>query len=427
MHRQEVLELIANGEDSGVEFKRDDVMNYDLAKELVAFLNFEGGTVLLGVEDDGTISGTTRERLEEWVSELCRTKVTPPVIPFLSWAKEIEPGKDVLAVRVPLGPDKAYARVHDNRRTYYVRVGSTCREASREELERMFQACGHVRYGLKPVPGASLDDLDSRRLRDYFVRVLNGSVPKDEDREGWTKLLLNHDLMVQSGGQVLPAVDGMLLFGKNPKRFLPQSGIRALCYPGTAPDYAAQADQDLRGPLLPLLAQKDDSTVVVESGLVEKEDDSTAVVESGLVEQGLDFIRRNTQPTAHLEGGQRVDRPAYPDAVLREAIVNALVHRDYSIIGADITLALYADRLEVQSPGRLPNTVTLESVRAGVRYARNQTLVYIMRDYRYVDFRGMGIRDKIIPGMRNHNGTEPDLIEEHERFTVRLWKEAKTA
>ena len=410
MHRQKVSELIANGEDSGVEFKRDVVTNFDLAKELVAFLNLDGGTVLLGVEDDGTITGTTRDKLEEWVSELCRTKITPPVIPFLSWAKEVEPGKDVLAVQVPLGPDKPYARVHDARRTYYVRVGSTCREASREELERMFQACGHIRYGLKPVPGASLDDLDRRRLRDYFIRVLGGSAPLDEDHDGWTKLLLNLDLLVKSAGQVLPAVDGMLLFGKNPKRFLPQSGIRALCYPGKTPDYAAQADQDLKGPLLPLLGKQGDVIVVIESGLVE---------------QALDFIRRNTQPSAQLEGGQRVDRPAYPDVVLREAVVNALVHRDYSIIGTDITLALFADRLEIQSPGKLPNTVTLESMRDGLRYARNQMLVNVMRDYRYVDFRGMGIREKIIPGMRNHNGTDADLLEEHERFTVRLWKEAK--
>jgi ATP-dependent DNA helicase RecG len=410
VHRQEVLEWIANGEDSSVEFKRDDVTNHDLAKELVSFLNLDGGTVLLGIEDDGTISGTTRDNLEEWVSDLCRAKITPPVIPFLSWAKDMEPGKDVLAVRVPLGPDKPYAQFHNGRRTYFVRVGSTCREASREELERMFQACGHVRYGLKPVPGSSLNDLDTRRLRDYFVRVLNGVVPADEDREGWTRLLRNLDLMVESAGQMLPSVDGMLLFGRNPKRFLPQSGIRALCYPGTTPDYAAIADQDLKGPLLPLLA---------------KEDESVAIVETGLVEQALDFIRRNTQPTAHLEGGQRVDRPTYPDVVLREAVVNALVHRDYSIVGADVTIAIFADRLDIQSPGRLPNTVTLESLKDGLRYARNQPLVNIMRDYRYVDFRGMGIRDKIIPGMRNHNGTEPGLIEAHERFTVRLWKEAK--
>jgi len=146
----------------------------------------------------------------------------------------------------------------------------------------------------------------------------------------------------------------------------------------------------------------------------------TTLVESGLVEQALDFVARNTQPDAQLEGGRRVDQPAYPHDVLREAIVNALVHRDYSVAGSDITLAIYADRLEVQSPGRLPNTVTVDGMRAGLRYARNQTLVNVMRDYRYVEFRGMGIRDRIIPGMRAHNGSEPVFIVDEYRFTVRL-------
>jgi ATP-dependent DNA helicase RecG len=407
MFRQEVWDLIENGEDSGVEFKRDDVANHDLAKELVAFLNLSGGTILLGVEDDGTIAGTTRAKLEEWVAEICRTKIAPPVIPYLTWAKEIEPGKNVLAVRTLAGPDKPYARVHNNRTTYYVRVGSTCREASREELERMFQASGRIQYGLKPVPGATLDDLDRRRLRDYFERVLAGTAPANDDTDGWQKVLCNLDLMTETGGQHAPTIDGMLLFGEDPKRFLPQSGIRALCYPGATPDYAAQADQDLKGPLLPLLA---------EGG------DSLPWIQIGMVEQALDFVRRNTTPTAHLEGGRRIDRPTYPEAVLREAVVNALAHRDYSIAGADIMLTVFSDRLEIQSPGRLPNTVTIDSLRAGLRYARNQTLVNVLRDYRYVDFRGMGIREKIIPGMRKHNGTEPEFIEEHDRFTVRLLK-----
>jgi ATP-dependent DNA helicase RecG len=77
MKREDVLDLIRNGEDSGLEFKRDDVTNYDLAREIVSFLNFAGGAVLLGVEDDGTITGTTRDRLDEWVSEICRRKIEP--------------------------------------------------------------------------------------------------------------------------------------------------------------------------------------------------------------------------------------------------------------------------------------------------------------------------------------------------------------
>lgn len=409
MKREDVLDLIRNGEDSGLEFKRDDVTNYDLAKEIVSLLNFAGGTVLLGVEDDGTITGTTRDRLDEWVSEICRIKIEPPIIPFLSWAKEVEPGKHVLSVRVPVGPDKPYARVHDDRRTYFVRVNNTCREASREELERMFQASGRLQYGLKPVPGASFEDLDHRRLRDYLVRVLAGTSPAEDDVEAWERLLASLDFLTAAAGRLLPTIDGLLLFGKTPKRYLPQSGIRALCYPGIEPDYATQADQDLMGPLVPLGAA--DGTIV----------------ESGLVEQAIEFVRRNTTPTAHLEGGRRIDRQTYPESVIREAVVNALVHRDYSIAGSDITLAIFADRLEIQSPGRLPNTVSVEGMKVGLRYARNQTLVNVMRDYRYVDFRGMGVRDKLIPGMRQHNGTEPDLVAEEFRFIVRLWKEPKPA
>ena len=146
-----------------------------------------------------------------------------------------------------------------------------------------------------------------------------------------------------------------------------------------------------------------------------------SLVESGLVEKAWDFICRNTTPTADLDGGRRLDSWEYPETVVREAVVNALVHRDYSIAGTDIMLAIYADRLEIQSPGGLPNTVTVDGMRSGFRYARNQTLVNIMRDYGYVDARGMGVRNKIIPGMRTHNGTEPDLVAEENRFTVRLW------
>ena len=138
MNMAELIEMIRNGENSGVEFKRDDVANHCIAKELVALLNLEGGTVLLGVEDDGTITGTTRENLEEWVAKLCRVKVDPPIIPFLSWVKNAESGRDILTVRVPIGPDQPYARVHKARKIYFIRVGSTSREASRDELQRMF-------------------------------------------------------------------------------------------------------------------------------------------------------------------------------------------------------------------------------------------------------------------------------------------------
>ena len=407
MTRVELLEMLRNGEDSHVEFKRDDVQNFKLAKELVAFLNLDGGTLLLGVEDDGSISGVTRPRLEEWMGELCRAKISPPVVPLLHWVRDADSAKDVLAVRVSAGLDKPYARVHNSRKTYYIRVGSSSREASREELGRMYQASGYIRHGLRPVSGADITAFDRRRLRDYCLRLLRADVPEDGDREGWEGLLANLELMTESGGVYLATVDGLLLFGKSPARYLSQAGVRAICYTGTEPDYATRADEVLRGPLVPLAG------------------DDGRLVENGLVEQAWDFVRRNTTPTARLDGPRRVDGWDFPEQVVREAIVNALVHRDYSIAGTDVTVAIFADRMDVESPGRLPNTVTVDRMKGGVRYARNQTLVNIMRDYRYVDARGMGVRMKMIPGMRDHNGTDPEFIAEEHRFTVRLWKTAE--
>ena len=404
MTRSRLLQLLSGDESSTVEFKRDDIQNFKLAKELVAFLNLEGGTVLLGVDDDGAISGVTRHGIQEWVANLCRDKIEPPITPLLSWARDAAPGYDVLAVQVAAGPDKPYARVHHGSKKYYIRVGDTSREASREELERMFQASRRLHYGLKPVPGAGLDAFDRRRVRDYFERVRGGALPEDHDLEGWETVLTNTELMTAAAGHRIGTIDGILLFGQEPERYLFQSGIRAVCHPGTEPDYPVRADADLRGPMVPLGPPGPDMR------------------QRGLVEKAWDFVRLNTQPSARLEGGRRVSGWEYPEAVVREAVTNALVHRDYSIAGTDIMLAIYSDRLEIVSPGRLPNTVTVDGMRTGVRYARNQNLFNVMRDYGYVEALGMGVSRKIIPGMRAHNGTEPELVPEPHRFTVRLWR-----
>jgi len=405
MNRSELAELIHNGENSGVEFKRDDVRPEKLAREIAAFLNLAGGNLLLGVEDDGAVSGLTRpfKSAEEWAMEVCRNHLQPAVIPF--WETiEWEPGVIVGILSVPANaPDKPYKSKHGSAWVTKIRAGTTTRDATREEEQRLYQQSGNLQHGLKPVPGTTLEAFDPRRLRDYMERILGADPPDHQDILGWEQLLTNLDLMVDAGGRTVPAVDGILLFGRSPKRHLPQSGIRALCYPGRTPDYAVRADEELVGPIVGLFRR---------DGELE---------ESGLVEQALDFVSRNTTPTADLSGGRRIDRSTYPEVALREAIVNALVHRDYSILGADVTLTIFADRLEIQSPGRLPNTVTVDGMKAGLRYARNQTLVNILRDYGYVDYRGMGIRTKLIPAMLKHNGTEPDFVEEHARFTVRLW------
>ena len=401
MTRTDLMEMIKNSESSGTEFKRDTLDNRALAKEIVAFANHSGGCILLGVDDDGSVAGITRANLEEWVMSACRDKIRPEIIPYYEVIHDVEPGKHVAVVRVERG--WAVHNVwHANHRTYYIRVGSQSREASPEELERLFQQRGAFRLETRSVSGATLNDLDIRRLKDYFHRIRSQETPQDENVEGWRALLVNTEILSDEGGTTAPTVAGLLLFGKNPNRFLPQAGIDAVAYPGREKDYTAKERQPIRGPMVPL------------SG-------SQGLVENGLVEQAVEFIKRNTGVETHLKDGvRREDRWTYPEEALREAIVNALVHRDYLLSGSDIEVSIYDDRLEVGSPGRLPNGITPERMLTGCRAARNQLLKDVMRDYGYLEHMGMGIPRKIVKSMQAHNGTMPELIVEDERFVVRL-------
>jgi ATP-dependent DNA helicase RecG len=409
--KTELLEAIRNGENSGTEFKRDTIENRVLAKELVAFANLEGGMVLLGVDDDGSVRGITRGNLEEWVMTACRDKVRPELIPYFEVVRDLEPGMDVAVVRVTRGYDVHHVW-HDQHRTYYLRVGTLSREGSPEELQRLFQQRGNFRAELRPVSGSSVDDLDIRRLKDYFGRIRQQEVPAAEDRESWATLLVNTELMTEEGGQQACTLAGLLLFGRNPNRFLPHAGIDAVAYPGVEKEYAARERASLRGCSIPLFTR---------SGKGEWE-----VGERGLVEQAVDFVRRNTKVEAELkDGARRAERWTYPVDAVREAIVNAVVHRDYLLSGTDTELAIYSDRLELISPGRLPNAVTPDRMRAGCRSARNQLLKDVMRDYGYLEHMGMGIPRKVVRSMRDHNGTEPDLVAQEETFTLRLHGSAR--
>ena len=406
MKRDELHELLSGGENSFVEFKRDDIHPARLAAEIAALLNHEGGCVLLGVEDDGTVSGLTREtrQAEEWVMQAARELLEPAVIPSWQTATTAD-GLSVGMLSVPANaPDKPYRARQESHWVTKIRVGPTTRDATREEDERLFQQSRRLMYGLKPVLGTRLAHLDRRRLLDYFTRVCGDDDLPPWDSEEFSVLLHNVEFAVEASGQSYATVDGMLLFGTDVGRLVPQSGIRAICYPGLEPDYAVRADSNLRGPLVPWVGA--DGTIF----------------EGGLVDRAVDFVHRFTSVTAQLEGARNVQRWDYPEEAVRELLVNAVVHRDYSIIGTDIMLAVFADRLEVTSPGRLPNSVTVESMKSGARYARNQTLANVLRDYGYVDARGMGIRRKVLPAMRSHNGTEPEFIEEEHRLVARLWK-----
>ena len=400
MTKSELLDLIRNGENSGVEFKRDNVDPRALAKEIVALANLRGGRIVLGVEDAGLISGIQRLDLEEWVMTVCRDKVRPEIIPYFEIIREVE-GREVAVISVEPGWTVHHVW-HNNGRTYYIRVGSQSREASQEELARLLQQRGLFNVETRPVSGAGFAELDFRRLKDYFVRIRRQTVPEDDRRQEWETLLENTEFLVAGETGLVCTVAGLLLFGKRPNRFLPQAGIDAVSYAGTEPDYSARARSTMRGPLTPLLS---------DAGLVE----------TGLVETAVHFIKAQIPDGEELvDGLRRVSKEGFPVEVLRETIVNALVHRDYLLSATDIQLSVFRDRLEVRSPGRLPNGITPARMVTGCRAVRNQLLKDVMRDYGYLEHMGMGIPRKIIAGMKSFNGTEPRLIEEEESFTVVL-------
>ena len=169
MKRAELLELIAGGENSGVEFKRDDLRPEQLAREVVALANLQGGRVLLGVEDDGTITGIQRDNLEQWVMDAVFGRVVHPMIlPFYEEIP-IDDVRRVAVVTVTQGATKPYVVRHRGREDIYVRVGSTSRLASREQQARLFAAGGLIHTELLPVSGSGLCDLSRARLVDYLT------------------------------------------------------------------------------------------------------------------------------------------------------------------------------------------------------------------------------------------------------------------
>ena len=408
MLKTELLEITAAQENSRVEFKRDDCHADQLAREMSALLNFEGGMILLGVEDNGGISGLTRSQgdAEEWVMNIARTNLRPPATP--TWSTAAMPNdKLVGVVELPAdSPGKPHKAKRGGAWVTYTRVGSQSREATREEEARLYQSAGLVRYETMAVADLGLESLDMRRLGNYFNDVMGISAPPRDDLDGWRRLLLNSDLLVATPHGDRATAAGLLLFGVSPNRRLPQAGVTATAYPSVEKEYNTVDEEIVRGPATPVV------------------NEAWELIDRGVIDRTVDFVIRNMGSTAWLDGARRLRKPAFPLEAVREAITNAIVHRDYARAGTDVEVSLYSDRFEVISPGRLPNGVTVQKMKAGVvRVARNELLKEILRDYRYVEHRGMGVRNRIIESMRHHNGTDPDLEEHDDRFVVRLWKQ----
>lgn len=332
--RDELAELIASGENSFVEFKDARTNTRDLAKEMCAFANASGGRVLIGVDDDGGAFHDAGEWNEERVMDVARSLIDPPLIP--TYQRLSLEGVTIAIVGVGLGAEKPYAISSGEGRRYYLRVGSTSREASREELVRLTQASGAVTSDLRPVLGASLDDLDPKLVAARFAgrRTLDFAELEADERR---RVLVDAEIL--HGGTGCPTIAGLLCFGKAPQAHLHYAEVSCVAYASKIPareiaDRATargRVDEQIRG--------------------------------------AVDFAQRNIARASTVSGIEREEVPRPSEESLREVVANAVAHRHYGIQGP-VQLRVFSDRIEVASPGEPPNGVTPSGMRVGVSVRR---------------------------------------------------------
>ncbi len=406
MLKNELLEIIANGENSGVEFKRDDIRPEQLAKEVVAMANFQGGKLLLGVEDDGTITGTQREKLEEWVMNIMQEKIHPMILPFYEEVR-LDATTSVAIISFPPGISKPYVVRDRGREEVYIRVGSTSRLATREQQMRLFELGGMLHTEVMPVPRTDINCLDEARLTNYIRDILRDpDVPKTPDE--WQARLSGLGFLTEAGDSICCTIAGLVLFGKKPRRFLKQAGLRVMAFNSTDKEYQAALDEILDGPMVGRWDTTGSPETLLDGGIIER-----------FVSAMKPFI---SQQAANIdENLRRETKWYYPLEAVREALINALAHRDWTRF-IEIEVASYSDRFEVISPGALPNSMSIEKMKAGQRSPRNTLIMEVLRDYGYVDSRGMGVRTKIVPLTRALTGKDPEFVETEDYLKTVLYR-----
>lgn len=385
MNKNELLEIISNGESSYIEFKEEAVKAKDLGEEFIAFSNSEGGTVIIGVSDDGEIKGISDEKIEERIMNICRNNCIPNIIPIYELINIDD--KKIAVVTIPKGLNKPY---YTTDHKYYIRVGTTKRIASREELLRLFEANGSLHFDISPVINTSIKDLNIDIIRDYFFKY-NTFDLYEENTKSTERILINADILKEYSGKNVCSVGGLLIFGKIPQNVLPQNGVSFAHFNGN----------EITDELL-------DKKILI--GRIQD-----------IAEQLMVVLKNNIKSPSVIKELKRDEKEEYPLLVLREAIINSLVHRNYSVIGSKIRIFMFDDRIEFRSPGKLPNTVTIEKMKIGVSYARNPFLVKYMENMRYIDQLGRGI-PMIFKTMKDLGAKEPELKEIGEEFILTIYK-----
>jgi len=351
METAEILEIINRGEDSRHQFKGNVTNVTSLAGELVALSNAGGGRIFIGVSDSGDLAGLTHEdmgRLNQLVSNAASQSVRPPVNPRTE--NIAFPEGLVMIVEVADGISKPYM---DNTGAIWVKNGADKRKVtSREEIQRMYQRARLIHGDEIPANGMTAADLDMDYFRDFFRKQYQ----EELDNQGLPlpSILRNMNLM---NDEVLN-IAGALIFAQAPQNRLPVFVVKCISYPGTDIHAAEYRDsQDVVGKL------------------------------EIVFRKALSFITRNIR---HIQADQDVNSPGkleIPKITLEELLVNALVHRDY-FISASIRIFIFDDRIEIISPGQLPNNLTIENIISGNSNIRNPILASFAS--KILPYRGLG-------------------------------------
>lgn len=383
MEAIELIELIARGEDSRTQFKKaQDVTNAkSLAGEMAAFANSKGGRILIGIDDTGSVIGLSPEDIRR-INQLISNTATDSVRPSINPETENIPvgGKVVMVVTVSEGISKPYA---DNDGVFWVKSGADKRRVtSREEVQRMLQSSDLVHADEVPVDGTTSGDIDVEHFGGFFEKLYGERL--DETGISLGQLLNNLGLARDTRLNLA----GLMLFGHNPQRRRPAFVIKAVSFVGNDPAGDKYRDsQDIGGCLRDLYK----STIFFLTRNLRR------------VQDGKSF---NT------EGDLEVSPTA-----LEELVVNMLLHRDY-FISAPWRVFMFDNRIELISPGALPNNITVENIRNGVSVIRNPLIASFATKEDELPYRGIGT------GIRRALAAAPELELEsdHERnlFIARI-------
>ena len=352
-----------------------------IAECLVAFANGDGGLIVLGLNENGRATDSIWEEeaegaLLEAVS-LCR----PPVP---SHWQPVEMGTAVLVgINVPRSAD--LHSLDDGR--VLIRSGAANRLLSGDEIRNLAASKNTAEFELELVPGARPDDLNPDTIREYLDMRERRGAAKVNDLD---QLLFEIGATDRDGN---PTVVGMLLFGKNPQAFFPQSGVVFVKFPGTEPrggdggiGYGRR--DELTGPL------------------------------ARIVERAWNVVFEEMRVGATVSQLEREELTEYPRFAVREALVNAVAHRDYRITGRRIEIRMYADRLEIISPGGLPGYMTVDNL-VEEHFSRNPRLVSGLYQWGYIEELGLGI-DQMIEDMVQAGQEPPQFNAMPHSFTVTL-------